>query len=259
MNRILTICYQKIQDMLTTYDEFAALAQDRPKEFQRYLFHFTMECNIAKRKNKNSSSPYISKDTCTALIKQYGLYGAIANIQKLDSLIPSSNYLSIALGVISIELQEVLDTSLKLKLLKLFELSQKQDYSSFINLINNEDKINYLLGLDSIGNPVDQISFFSVESPPKRLSRYDIYLQAYRKLNIDSFLIDFIKTNGKEKFNYLMGEIICFITDNEEAYNNIPPYISQRLINIAESLLSVEPPLHSHQINPGQLTLKLPE
>lgn len=246
MGKIIMICYEKLEEIFNNLEEFEIKAKDNPNEIQQYLAKIQEKCNSKRTKtNPKCSGNEIrkAKDLSTMLITKYGLYGALEKISKIKRIFSefSVKYLDIALEVVENEIEDILETSLRMKFPKLLDLSEKGQVGDIINLINSEENVKYLLGIDSCEEPIEQTTLYQIEETSNHNFRYDQYLRARRKLGAEDFLNKIVQNIlGLKEFSKIAGDMLITITESQEICSKIHSLVPSKLMKIAS--LAVQKP-----------------
>lgn len=261
MSKTVMMCYEKLEEIFNDYDNFVEKAKNKPTDFQRGLKKFQGLCNSKKRtgnKKSNGEETRKARDISAKLITEYGIYGALVKVEELKKLLDAclGLYLDVALGVIEIEIEEVLETSLRMKFSRLLKLAKDGQIQEMIDLINSEDKIEYLLGIVPIEEPPKQMTLFELEEPKKTSFRYDQYLRIKRKMGAESFLNETAhKAIGLEDFYTMAGNMILTITESQEICSKIHPSIPKKLMKIATLATTTTQDAFEEELNPNQISL----
>ena len=261
MSKTVMMCYEKIEEIFNDLDRFESKAKNNPSGFQRDLKRFQGQCNSRRNTGSgksNGEETRKARDLSAKLIMEYGIYGALEKVADIKELLETCPglYLSVALGVIEIEIEEVLETSLRMKFPKLLKLSQSGQTQAMTDLINREDNIEYLLGIIPPEEPLEQTTLFEIEEPKKKSFRYDQYLRIKRKMGAEDFMYDMIhKAMGIDEFSASAGTMIVTITESPEMCSSMHPCIPRKLMKIISLAMGKSEDDFEEVLNPNQISL----
>ncbi|MDE6284433.1 MAG: hypothetical protein K2M17_01655 [Bacilli bacterium] len=219
--------YEKINDLFINFDAYINMAKKDPIAFNK-----TIEVDYYKQKKraKKSEKNRAVKDIIDKFILTYGIDGAIKSLQLLKEAIipspPNNNLLEAVIEELIDEIEKIYRTAIKIKLIKLLELAAKKDKErEIIQLINKEDDIEFLLGLDETNENVEQITYFPVEE--KSSPTNDIALMMNRRIKIRNFIDNYVLltlgwSEFKEQVFALIGLVSIYQEQNLISMNFLP-------------------------------------